>query len=90
MNPYLVTDTIPKAHRLDDILIVLREDLVRRSVALADNHLPEAKHVMGNNMKVLELLTKAIELTQDSNKLLNRSFGPPLGKRHSDKALRLD
>ena len=85
MEPYLVAETIPKAHRLDDILIILREDLVKRSRALADSHLQEAKQVMKNNMKVLELLTQAIDLAQDSNKLLNRSFGPPLGKRSSDK-----
>lgn len=88
MEPYLVAETIPKIHRLDEILIVLRELILKRSHALADNRLPEAKHVMRNNMKVLKSLTEAIELTQESNKLLDRSFGPPLGKRHSDKPAR--
>lgn len=89
MEPYLVAETIPKVHRLDEILILLRELVLKRSQALADNHLPEAKHVMRNSMMVLKLLTEAIELTRESNKLLDRSFGPPLGKRHSDKALKL-
>lgn len=85
MEPYLVADAMPKAHRLDDILIIVREDLLKRSQALAESRLPEAKQVMKNNMKLLALLTQAIDLAQDSNKLLNRSFGPPLGKRRTDK-----
>lgn len=85
MDPYLVAETMPRAHRLDDILMILREHLCSRSLAFADNRLPEAKQVMRNNMRVLELLTEAIELAQESNRLLNRSFGPPLGKRHTDK-----
>jgi hypothetical protein len=85
MEPYLVTETIPKAHRLDDILIILREDLLKRSRTLADSQLPEAKQVMKNNMKILDLLTQALVVAQNSNRLLNRSFGPPAGKRHSDR-----
>lgn len=87
---YMTTDAAPKVHRLDEILLIVRDDLLNRTHKLADDHRPEAKHVMRNNVRILNLLTEAIGLAQDSSKLLSRSFGPPLGKRHTDRALRLD
>jgi hypothetical protein len=85
MSSALVVDGVPKAHRLDDILIILRKDLLKRSFDLTESEVPESLEVMRNNVKILGLLSEAIWLSQASNKLIARAFGPPNGKRMTDQ-----
>ncbi len=76
MTRFLKSDENPSGFRLEDILHVLRTDVMKRCVKIAADDRPEAFHVMANNTKVLDLLTQAIALAQDSTKTLDRSFGP--------------
>ena len=76
MTRFLVSDDRPEGHKLEDILTQIRADVIRRCDRIADDHRPEALHVMANNMKILGLLTEAIELSNESTKTLDRSFGP--------------
>lgn len=76
MTRFLVSEENPGGHKLEDILSLIRGDVLKRSIKIDDDPRPEALHVMGNNMKILQHLTAAIELAQDSTHVLDRAFGP--------------
>ena len=75
MTHFLVTDDKPDGYRLEDILRLVRKDMLTRALKIADDQRIEAKHVMRNNMKILDLLSQAITLAEDSTHVLNKSFG---------------
>jgi len=76
MTHFLVTAENPKGYKLEDILSMVRKDILTRTLKIADDQRAEAKHVMQNNMKILGLLSEAILLAEDSSQILNKSFGP--------------
>lgn len=76
MTRFLVSEENPSGRRLEDILMELRADVLTRCTKISGDTRPEALQVMSNNMKVLEHLTAAIELSQESTHLLDRAFGP--------------
>lgn len=76
MTRFLKSDANPDGRRLEDILIELRADVLARCTKISGDTRPEALHVMANNMKVLEHLSEAIQLAQDSTRTLDRAFGP--------------
>jgi hypothetical protein len=73
---FLKSDKNPDGHKLEDLLMQLRADILHRCEIIAADTRPEALHVMGNNVKVLGHLSAAIELALDSTRMLDRSFGP--------------
>lgn len=75
MSHFLVTEENPSGHRLEDILMLLRKDILNRAVKIADDRRIEALHVMKNNMRILDLLSDAIALAEDSTRVLDRAFG---------------
>lgn len=79
MTHFLVTDENPNGHRLEDILMLIRKDMLTRAIKIADDRRIEALHVMRNNMKILELISEAIALAEDSSRILDRAFGPVKG-----------
>lgn len=81
MTHFLTSDSKPDGYRLEDILSDIRKDILARCLKIADDERIEALHVMNNNMKVLNLLSDAIELAQDSTTILDKAFG----KSSSDK-----
>lgn len=76
MTRYLVSEENPAGRKLEDILMELRADVLTRCTKISGDTRPEALHVMNNNIKVLEHISEAIELAQDSTRLLDRAFGP--------------
>ena len=76
MTRFLVSEANPEGRKLEAILLELRAEVIQRCSKITDDHRPEALHVMANNMKVLEHLTAAIELAQDSTHTLDKAFGP--------------
>lgn len=76
MTRFLVSDDNPQGRKLEDVLLELRAEVLERCTKISGDHRPEALHVMANNMKVLEHLTAAIMLAQDSTHTLDRAFGP--------------
>lgn len=76
MTRFLKSDDNPGGFRLEDILSLIRGDVLARSLKIDGDERPEALHVMSNNMKILQHLTEAIELAQDSTHVLDRAFGP--------------
>lgn len=75
MTHFLTSDSNPDGLRLEDILSDIRKDILTRCLKIADDERVEALHVMNNNMKILNLLSEAIELAQDSTSTLDKAFG---------------
>ena len=76
MTHFLRSEKNPSGHKLEDLLMQLRADMLHRCEVIAADTRPEALHVMANNVKVLAHLSEAITLALDSTRVLDRSFGP--------------
>ena len=76
MTRFLKSEANPEGFKLEDILLAIRKDMLSRCLLVADDHRPEALHVMDNNMKILGLLSEAARLATDSTHVLDRAFGP--------------
>lgn len=76
MTKFLVSEENSEGFRLEDILTAIRKDILSRSLKIADDVRPEAQHVMSNNMKILNLLSEAVKLADDSTRTLDKAFGP--------------
>lgn len=76
MTHFLVTAENPKGYKLEEILSMIRKDILTRTLKIADDPRAEARHVMQNNMRILSLVSEAIGLAEDSTKVLTRAFGP--------------
>lgn len=75
MTRFLQSEEHPEGHRLEDILLTLRSDIIKRSDRISMDRRPEAIHVLNNNIRILELMSEAIELAMDSTTTLDRAFG---------------
>jgi hypothetical protein len=75
MTRFLSTDEKPDGWKLEDILSVIQDDIVRRCNKIIGDNRPEARKVMQNNFEILRMLTACIEHAQDSSRVLN-SLGP--------------
>ena len=76
MTHFLASESNPEGFRLEDILLTIRRDVIKRADKIAEDQRPEARHVLENNIQILKLLSKAIKLAEDSTFTLDRSFGP--------------
>ena len=79
MTHFLATDDNPTGYRLEDVLGLIRRDVVRRSEKIMDDQRAEAQEVLEHNIRILALLTEAIALARRSTVLLDRNFGPSDG-----------
>jgi len=77
---YLVSDENPSGLKLEEILRVIRNDVLIRCTKIANDTRHEAQHVLRNNIHVLEHLTEAISLAEDSTHVLDKAFGPSAAK----------
>ena len=80
MTRYLVSDENPAGHRLEAVLEALRAELIHRCTKLTPDSSPQARQVLSNNLRILTLLTEAIERAEDSTRVLDQSFGPSKAK----------
>lgn len=76
MTRFLVSDENPAGHKLEELLIGLRRDILMRCEKIIEDSRPEAKQVVANNLKILTLITDAITLAEESTQLLDKAFGP--------------
>ena len=76
MTHYLVTEENPSGEKLEDVLAMIRSDIIHRCTKITDDGRPEAQAVLANNMKILNLLTDAVDLAMDSTRVLDKAFGP--------------
>src|SRR5690606_5305169 len=73
---FLVTEENPSGKKLEEILAMVRKDILDRCALITDDPRPEARAVLTNNMRILNLLTDAILLAEDSTSILDKAFGP--------------
>lgn len=76
MTRYLVSEENPKGLKLEEILRAIRDDIFKRCTKISPDHRAEAQQVLANNVKILNLLTEAIERADESTLILNKAFGP--------------
>jgi hypothetical protein len=76
MTRFLCSEKHPEGYKLEDLLLLLRSELIHRCEAIANDHRPEALHVMSNNLKVLQHMSESITLAMDSTRVLDKAFGP--------------
>ena len=72
---FLVTTETPDGWTLEDLLMEVQNDMLRRSQKITDDARPEARRVLDNNIEILGLLTRCIAKAQDSTSVL-KSLGP--------------
>lgn len=81
MTHFLVSEDCPDGHLLEDLLRVIRKDVLLRCTKITDDKRPEAQQVLANNVKILDLLTESISLAEDSTHILDKAFGPSQAKK---------
>lgn len=86
MSGFLVTDDHPDGYKLEDILTVIRNEIIQRATKIMDDGRPEANMVINNNIKILGHLAEGIALAENSTSILQKAFGnhssdvPRIGK----------
>lgn len=78
MTHFLVSDDKPDGYKLEDILSVLRADIITRCGRISSDNRTEARQVLNNNMRVLGLISEAIQIAEDSTRVLEKAFGPSI------------
>lgn len=76
MTRFLISDDNPSGHKLEDILHDIRVDVITRCTNIMEDSKEEARLVLDNNMKILNILSEAIRCAEDSTRILDKSFGP--------------
>lgn len=75
MTKLLVSDDNPNGAKLEDIIRILRNDIIARCNVSAAVHEKEAEKVIANNMRILNLLTECIEMAEASTDILVQVYG---------------
>ena len=76
MTKLLVSDTNSTGAKLEDVLRVLRNDIITRCNRAVRDSNPDAEKVINNNMRILQLLAECIELAEASTGALVQAYGP--------------
>ena len=76
MTKFLVTEDNPDGQKLESVIDQIRAEMILRCTFILEDSRPEAKAVLANNMKILGLLTDAIDIAEDSTHILDKAFGP--------------
>ncbi len=71
----LITTESPNGWRLEDILSEFQNDIVRRTQKIIGDPRPDARAVLNNNIEIMSLLSKCVERSEESTRILN-SLGP--------------
>ncbi|MDJ0944271.1 MAG: hypothetical protein QNJ30_12435 [Kiloniellales bacterium] len=78
MTHFLITDDKPEGYKLEDILTLIRRDMILRATKIVDDPKPQAKQVLENNIRILGLLSECIAIAENSTKTLDKEIGPPV------------
>ena len=76
MTQFLISEDRPDGFKLEDILHAVRKDIIMRATKIFDDNRAEARKVLDNNIKILQLLSESISIAEESTRLLDRTFGP--------------
>jgi hypothetical protein len=70
MTKLLVSDTNPKGYTTEKVLDLIRTDIIVRLQRYAGDPRKEARQVMDNNIRILQLLGEAIALAEANTRTL--------------------
>jgi hypothetical protein len=76
MTHFLVTDDNPEGNRLEDVLDMVRGDMIKWAVLIVDDDRPEARKVLSNNVQIMSMLSECIALAEENTTILTKAFGP--------------
>lgn len=76
MTKFLVTEDNPGGQKLESVLDQVRAEMILRCAFILGDNRQEARVVLANNMKILGLLTEAIDVAEASTHILDKAFGP--------------
>ena len=71
MTKLLVSETNPKGYTTEMVLGLIRQDIVQRLQKYAGDPRKEARHVLDNNVRILQLLGDAIALAEQNTRTLS-------------------
>ena len=71
MTKLLVSETNPKGYTTEKVLSLIRADIVARMQKYAGDPRKEAKAVLDNNIRILQLLGEAIALAEANTRTLS-------------------
>jgi hypothetical protein len=73
MTKLLVSETNPKGTTTEAVLAVIRQDIVARLQHHAADPRREARQVLDNNVRILQLLGEAIALAEQNTRTLSEN-----------------
>ncbi len=76
MTGFLSSDQKPDGYSLEELISVVRRELIVKSTKIVDDPRPQAQEVLENDIRIIGLLTECLHIADASSKLLKRSFGP--------------
>ncbi len=71
MTKLLVSETNPKGYTTEMVLSLIRQDIVHRLQKHAGDPRKEARQVLDNNVRILQLLGDAIALAEQNTRTLS-------------------
>jgi hypothetical protein len=75
MTHFLVSETKPEGYKLEDILMLVRNDVLKKATKIMDDRRPEAQAVLDHDLRILGLLNECIAHAENSTKILVKAFG---------------
>jgi hypothetical protein len=71
MTKLLVSETNPKGYTTEVVLATIRQDIIVRLQKYAGDPRKEARQVLDNNIRILQLLGEAIALAEQNTRTLS-------------------
>jgi len=81
MTQLLASPANPDGWSLEEVLEVLRGDMMWRSAQMVDDPRPEARGLIANNVAIMEHLTHCLHKAQDSTRILGKLGVDAHGRR---------
>jgi len=78
MTKFLLSADNPKGWKLEDLLIELQNDIVKRMARISADQRAEARVVFQNNIDIISMISECHKKAVESQKILD-SLGPPPG-----------
>ncbi|HEY4164722.1 MAG TPA: hypothetical protein VGM59_16770 [Dongiaceae bacterium] len=70
MTNLLVSEQNPKGYTTEAVLLTIRNDIIHRLQKYAGDPRKEARQVLDNNVRILQLLSEAIALAESNTRTL--------------------
>lgn len=79
MTKLLVSKDNPGGYKLEDIIRLIRKDILSRCLEISDDEHEDIQLVISNNMHILSHLEQIISHAENSTEIMTRYFGKSQG-----------